>query len=150
MNYARATRDEPDLRETLYERALNAAPAVASTYADESQSGFRMFNELNDDTVDATANWSVSNAAGGRPTQYKFGELRRSDPRFRVAPDHFIPSPQKDRLSSANNTLSPEERLNNIGTAFRFNEETRPTDAYNETDHASGKHGRYGIRHGRA
>ena len=44
-NFARATRDEPDLRETLYERPLNSAANVVYTYADESQSGFRMFND---------------------------------------------------------------------------------------------------------
>ena len=136
MNYARATRDEPDLRETLYERALNAAPTVPYTYADESQSGFRMFNELNDDTVDATANWSVSTAAGGRPTQYKFGlnyvERTRD---FQSRRFHYIPiTTQKADAGNLlfNNLLLPEDIFvsNNIGTAFRLNEETRPTDAY--------------------
>lgn len=136
VNSARATRDEPDLRETLYERALNSAPTVPFTYADESQSGFRMFNYLNDDTVDGAVNWSVSTAAGGRPTQYKFGfnyvERTRD---FRSRRFHFIPiTTQK---ADAGNLLfnplqSPEELFtsSNIGTAFRFNEETRPVDAY--------------------
>ena len=47
VNFARATRDEPDLRETLYERLplpARAADRRRSRYADESQSGFRMFN----------------------------------------------------------------------------------------------------------
>ena len=65
----RAPRDEPDLRETLYERPINSAANVTYTYADESQSGFRMFNELNDDTLDASGNWSVTSAVGGRPTR---------------------------------------------------------------------------------
>ena len=90
VNYARATRDEPDLRETLYERLdLGRHERAVSpfTYADESQSGFRMFNDLNDDTMDVGANWSVFNTAGGRPTQYKFGvNYVERDARLPVAP----------------------------------------------------------------
>lgn len=136
VNYARATRDEPDLRETLYERLVGSASTVPFTYADESQSGFRMFNELNDDTLDATVNWSIASAAGGRPTQYKFGvnyvERTRD---FRSRRFHFIPiTTQKADTGNLlfNPLLSPEELFvsSNIGTAFRFNEETRPVDAY--------------------
>ena len=113
VNYARATRDEPDLRETLYERALNSAANVPYTYADESQSGFRMFNELNDDTIDASGNWSVTSAAGGRPTQYKFGvnyvERTRD---FQSRRFHFIPiTTQKADAGNLlfDNLLQPEE-----------------------------------------
>jgi hypothetical protein len=140
VNYARAARDEPDLRETLYERLLNAAGTPESvnpfTYADESQSGFRMFNELNDDTVDASVNWSIFNTSGGRPTQYKFGlnyvERTRD---FQSRRFHFIPiTTQKADAGNLlfNNTLPPEEIFvpENIGIAMRFNEETRPTDGY--------------------
>ena len=140
VNYSRATRGEPDLRETLYERALpsaGGAPVTAPfTYADESQSGFRMFNELNDDTIDVAANWAVMNAAGGRPTQYKVGvnyvERTRD---FRSRRFHFIPITSQ-KADSGNllfdNRLLPEQIFapEMIGTAFRFNEETRPTDAY--------------------
>jgi TonB-dependent receptor len=138
VNYARATRDEPDLRETLYERAPNLPldSTVPFTYADESQSGFRMFNELNDDTTDVNVNWAVMNAAGGRPTQYKLGvnyvERTRD---FQSRRFHFIPiTTQKADTGNLlfDNRLPPEELFtsSNIGTAFRFNEETRPTDAY--------------------
>ena len=136
VNSARATRDEPDLREALYERALNAAAAVPYTYADESQSGFRMFNELSDDTLDATGNWSITSAAGGRPTQYKFGAsyVERSRD-FESRRFHYIPiTTQKADTGNLlfNTLLLPEEIFvaSNIGTAFRLNEETRPTDAY--------------------
>ena len=106
------------------------------TYADESQSGFRMFNALNDDTVDVAANWAVMNAAGGRPTQYKFGvnyvERTRD---FRSRRFHFIPITSQ-KADSGNllfdQRLMPEDIFTsaNIGTSVRFNEETRPTDAY--------------------
>jgi TonB-dependent receptor len=136
VNYARATRDEPDLRETLYERLLNSAATVPFTYADESQSGFRMFNELSDDTVDASLNWSVTSASGGRPTQYKFGLNYVDRTRdFQSRRFHFIPiTTQKADTGNLlfNPLLTPEELFTsaNIGTAFRFNEETRPVDAY--------------------
>jgi TonB-dependent receptor len=136
VNYARATRDEPDLREALYERLLGSAATVPFTYADESQSGFRMFNELKDDTVDAGLNWSVSKASGGRPTQYKFGmnyvERTRD---FQSRRFHFIPitTQKADAGNLLFDPLLPPEQLftpQNIGTAFRFNEETRPVDGY--------------------
>jgi outer membrane receptor protein involved in Fe transport len=135
-NYARATRDEPDLRETLYERALNSAPSVVYTYADESQSGFRMFNDLTDDTADVTFNWATLSSGGGRPTQYKFGFAYADRSRdFLSRRFHFIPiTTQKADTGNLlfNNTLPPEEIFieSNIGTAFRLSEETRPTDAY--------------------
>jgi hypothetical protein len=136
VNYARAKRDEPGLHETLYERLLGSAPTVPFTYADESQSGFQMFNNLNDDTVDAAVNWSVSTAAGGRPTQYKFGVnyvVRTRD--FESRRFHFIPitTQKADTGNLLFDPLLPPEQLfapSNIGTAFRFNEETRPVDAY--------------------
>jgi hypothetical protein len=141
VNYARATRDEPDLRETLYERGLTATgglpdPSVPFTYADESQSGFRMFNELNDDTTDVAANWALLTAPGGRPTQFKFGANYVERTRdFTSRRFHFIPiTTQKADANNLlyDNRLGPEELFvsSNIGTAFRFNEETRPTDAY--------------------
>ena len=135
VNVAQATRDEPDLREVLYERALNAATAPF-TLADESQSGFRMFNELNDDTVDVSANWSTFNTTAAWPTQFKFGlsyvERTRD---FRSRRFRFIPiTTQKADTGNLlfNNQLTPEELYTpeNIGHAFRINEETRPVDAY--------------------
>jgi outer membrane receptor protein involved in Fe transport len=140
VNYARATRDEPDLRETLYERVASAVGTPETTtpftYADESQSGFRMFNTLNDDTTDVSVNWAIFNTAGGRPTQYKFGVNYVDRSRdFRSRRFHFIPiTTQKADAGNLqfDNRRPPEEIFvsNNIGTAFRFNEETRPTDAY--------------------
>jgi hypothetical protein len=135
-NFARATRDEPDLRETLYERPLNSAANVVYTYADESQSGFRQFNELSDDTADVMLNWATLSAAGGKPTQYKFGfAYADRDRDFLSRRFHFIPiTTQKADAGNLlfDNTLPPEAIFveSNIGTAFRLSEETRPTDAY--------------------
>ena len=135
VNVARATRDEPDLRETLYERGL-AASTAPFTLADESQSGFRMFNELNDDTVDVSANWSTFNTTAARPTQFKFGLRQVERTRdFASRRFRFIPITAQ-KADSGNllfdNRLTPEELYtgDNIGAAFRLNEETRPVDAY--------------------
>jgi outer membrane receptor protein involved in Fe transport len=129
VNYANAKRDEPDLRETLYQIPI-ATPTVTPVLADESQSGFRMFNELDDKTLDLSGNWSVLRSA----TQYKFG-LNYVDRtrdfqsrRFRYVPIIL----NKDGAAQVNLTLPPEQLFTtaNIGTAFRLNEETRPVDGY--------------------
>lgn len=140
LNYAQADRDEPDLRETLYQSPLTRntdgsfAPSGTFVLADESQSGFRMFNGLEDETLDVAANWSVFSLAGNRPTQFKFGvnviDRQRA---FESRRFRFVPiSANKDSAVPINLALTPEELFasNNIGTAFRFQEETRPVDAY--------------------
>ena len=132
VNVARAERDEPDLREVLYQSPLVGTPNFV--LADESQSGFRMFNTLDDQTVDVGANWSIFSTSGGRPTQYKFGVSYIERTRdFRSRRFRFIPiTLTKDGAVAADLRLQPEELYTstNIGTAFRFNEETRPVDAY--------------------
>ncbi|HKY22181.1 MAG TPA: outer membrane beta-barrel protein [Vicinamibacterales bacterium] len=133
-NFARANRDEPDLREVYYERSLTAAANAPYVLSDESQSGFRMFNTLDDETIDVSANWAMLSNSGGRPMQYKFGVSfvdRTRD--FQSRRFRFIPVIlTKDGVPLVSNQLAPEQQYAsaNIGTAFRFNEETRPTDAY--------------------
>ncbi len=140
LNYAKANRDEPGLRETLYQipfiaGTLNPQP-IPAVLSDESQSGFMMDSTLDDETVDGSANWSIFSTAGDRPTQYKFGfnyvERAREfqSRRFRYIP--VVLNKTDPPAIQFNPTLPPEELFtqNNIGTAFRFNEETRPVDAY--------------------
>jgi hypothetical protein len=139
-NYARARRDEPDLRETLYQSTLveNADGTFGTTglslLADESQSGFRMFNELDDDTTDISGNWSIFRTAGGRATQFKVGanyvERTRN---FQSRRFHFLPVTAKDNALPASLLVQPAEDIftsQNIGTIYRLSEETRATDAY--------------------
>ncbi|HUU36502.1 MAG TPA: TonB-dependent receptor, partial [Vicinamibacterales bacterium] len=122
---SKAQRNEPDLREVLYEE--NGANFVI---ADESQSGFRMFNDLNDDSTDVAANWSTSRPVRGLPTQFKFGaqyvERTRdfSSRRFR-----FVPL----RTTGIDLTAQPEvifSTANISPRGFELKEETRVTDAY--------------------
>ena len=139
LNVASASRDEPDLRETLYQQPFlagttNPNPAIKPVLADESQSGFRLFNDLTDDTVDGQFNWSLFSTSGTRPTQYKmgFGYVNRTRD-FQSRRFRFIPIVlTKDGAPTTDLTQQPEQLYtnNNIGTAFRFNEETRPVDAY--------------------
>ena len=129
-SYGRAERDEPDLRETLYQQPLvNGVGTGAFVLADESQSGFRLFNTLGDDTIDAALNWSTFTTLRGQPVVYKFGASyanRTRDfasRRFRYIPTNQVPL----NLSQDPEVLFAQA---NVGPAFRFNEETRPVDAY--------------------
>lgn len=132
VSFARADRDEPDLRETLYQQAITGTGSFL--LSDESQSGFRMFNDLRDETLDASANWATLTEMNGRSAQWKAGVsfVNRtrdfSSRRFR-----FIPIPANTGAAiGINLALTPEELFapQNVGTIFRFNEETRPVDAY--------------------
>jgi outer membrane receptor protein involved in Fe transport len=123
--FAEATRDEPDLREVLYER--NGDQFVL---ADESQSGLRMFNDLADTSYDIAGNWSVLGTVNSQSIQTKFGGqyVERSrdftSRRFRM-----VPLGGGARLDL---TQNPELLYTaaNIGAAFEIKEETRATDAY--------------------
>ena len=126
--FSYADREEPDLRETLYE----FDPARdAFVLADESQSGLRQFNDQRDDSIEVQANYSVVlEQWGGLGTQIEVGGgyLDR-DRAFESRRLRFTP-----RSGAASLDLSqPAEDLfvaQNIGPAWQLKEETRPTDAY--------------------
>lgn len=140
-SYGKAKRDEPDLRETLYQQPIvDGVGAGSFVLADESQSGFRLFNTLDDVTTDVGMNWSTFGTLAGRPAVYKFGPsyVRRtrdfSSRRFRYIPTNLV------RLD----LTGPPEQLfatSNIGSAYRFNEETRPVDAYDAEQTTYGVYG---------
>ncbi|MCC7034143.1 MAG: TonB-dependent receptor [Acidobacteria bacterium] len=122
---SKAQRDEPDLREVLYEFEGNRF-----ILSDESQSGLRMFNTLDDDSKDFAGSWSVFRTINELPTQFKFGgqyiERTRdfSSRRFR-----YVPVSNR----GINLGLQPEDIFTpqNIRPgAFELKEETRVTDAY--------------------
>ena len=150
---SRADREEPDLREVLYE----SDPArQAFVLADESQSGLRQFNDLTDDTIESSANWStLFEQWDGLASQVKLGGnyLDRSrdfhSRRLRFAPRSLggifggTSGPRGGlgqrlggfaRQGTARVDLSlPAEQLfttANIGQAFELKEETRGTDRY--------------------
>jgi TonB-dependent receptor len=120
-----AQRDEPDLREVLYERS-----GTRFVLADESQSGLRMFNTLDDDSVDVAANWSLFGTVRGLPMQVKLGsqyvERTRdfTSRRFRYLPGS---------TSGIDLSASPSQIFTaaNIGPGrYELKEETRVTDTY--------------------
>jgi hypothetical protein len=125
--YSQADREEPDLRETLYEFDPFRDDFVL---ADESQSGLRMFNDLQDRVYQAEADWSFFfDQWGGLPVMLKLGpaltyrERDFSSRRFRFEP----------RDTSGLDLSLPAEQLfapENLGSAFQLLEETRPTDTY--------------------
>ncbi|MCY4075501.1 MAG: outer membrane beta-barrel protein [Acidobacteria bacterium] len=149
LAYSHADRREPDLREVLYE----SDPArQAFVLADESQSGLRQFNDLEDDTWEGSLNWSsLFEQWGGFASQVKLGGsyIDRSrdfqSRRLRFVPRNLIGG----GVSGARNLshrlgydvargrdidLSrPAEELftaAHIGDVFELKEETRGTDRY--------------------
>lgn len=127
VGYGLGTRDEPDLRETIYQ-AIN--PASAYEFADLSQSGFRMFNALEDTTVDGQVNWSLLGSLKGKPMQFKtgFAYLDRNrdfqSRRFRFVPLNLT---GLDLTAPAETLFSP---TNISPNRFELKEETRATDYY--------------------
>ena len=122
--FAGADRDEPDLREVLYER--NGDKYVLSN---QSQSGFRMFNTLHDDTNDGSVNWSIARSIKNRPAQFKFGAQyinRTRDFNSRQFRFVAINTTGLD-LSAPPGVLFAKD---NIGPHFEIKEQTRTTDTY--------------------
>jgi outer membrane receptor protein involved in Fe transport len=126
-SFSQARRDEPDIRENLY-----ALDPVTNQYEfiDESQSGFRMFNDLDDRIFQGGADWSVSfNALGGRLTQVKVGgSYQRRERDFQSRRMRFKPT----FAAPFDYTQSPETLFQeaNIGPVFQIEEDTRRTDSY--------------------
>ena len=122
---SRSSRDEPDLRETLYEELSGSFQL-----ADESQSGFRMFNDLDEDSFDIGANWAtVLTSWAGLPTQIKAGPYYSKRQRdFSSRRFRFIPTD----VRGFDLTQGPEQLFapSNIGPVFELREETRSTDFY--------------------
>lgn len=143
---SRAARDEPDLRETLYE--FN--PAVDGlVLADESQSGFRMFNDLDDEVRELGFDWSAFFTQwSGLPAMFKFGPsltLRERDfgsRRFRLNP----------RVAGAVDLTAEPEQIftpENIGAFYELREETRPTDTYGAEQTVTAAYGMLDLPLGR-
>ena len=124
---SRAAREEPDLREVLYE--FDPARS-AYVLADESQSGLRQFNDLLDNTIETSGNWStLFEQWDGLASQVKFGSSYLDRDRdFLSRRLRFTP-----RNAAGVDLSAPVEQIfapANIGPAFELREETRGTDRY--------------------
>jgi outer membrane receptor protein involved in Fe transport len=131
LTYSRARRDEPDLRENLYEFRNSLSEFE---WSNESQSGFRMFNDLTDSVYDGAVDWTLLFAGSGRSTLLKVGgEYSHRTRDFLSRRLRFAPT----RSRPADLTQSPEVifQAENIGQFgdFQLQEETRPTDRYDAT-----------------
>jgi len=124
---SRSDMDEPDLRETLYEYSAAEARYVI---ADESQSGFREFINLNEVVWDPDVSLTTFFHGGGIVGSVKGGfAYRHRDRDFWARRFRFIPRSFKgiDRGAPPEVLFAPE----NINPRnFELREETRNTDSY--------------------
>ena len=126
--YSRATLDEPDLREALYERS----PLTGElTYLDQNQSLFRLFNEMRENlrepAVDVSRFWFRDKATFNVKLGASYSNRDRTfdSRRFRFTPRGVfgldLTAPPEDLLAPEN--IEPDR-------GFELREETRNTDHY--------------------
>ena len=125
LTYSRASRDEPDTRENIYEDRGDGT----FTFRDVTHSGSRFFFDLEDDEYNARADWKIPLGAEGL---FKFGGLLRDRSRtFDVRRFRFLPADQVD--ATVNLSAPPETlfQIQNIAPrVFELRESTRSTDNY--------------------
>lgn len=123
--FSQSSRDEPDVRETLYQQI-----GTDWVLADESQSGLRLFSDLDEDAIDVSVSWNtVFSGINGLPAMVKFGPSYTNRQRdFSSRRFRFIPL----NVVRFDLTQTPEEIFSteNIGTRYELREETRTTDFY--------------------
>jgi len=124
LTYSRASRDEPDTRENIYEERDNDF-----LFRDVTHSGSRFFFDLEDDEYNARVDWKVRVGTDGL---FKFGGLLRDRTRiFDVRRFRFLPSDQVDAI--VNLSAPPEILFQSSHIAprvFELRESTRSTDNY--------------------
>ena len=125
LTYSRASRDEPDTRENIYEDRGDGT----YTFRDVTHSGSRFFFDLEDDEYNARIDWKIPLGAEGL---FKFGGLLRDRARtFDVRRFRFLPS---DQVDATVNLSDPPEILfqtqNIAPRVFELRESTRSTDNY--------------------
>ena len=125
LTYSRASRDEPDTRENIYEDRGDGT----YTFRDVTHSGSRFFFDLEDNEYNARTDWKIPLGAEGL---FKFGGLLRDRARtFDVRRFRFLPS---DQVDTTVNLSDPPEVLfqtqNIAPRVFELRESTRSTDNY--------------------
>jgi len=125
LGYSEGSRYEPDTREVQYEK--DPAGDSPYLYADETQSGSRIYNRLIDHTYTANMDWLQPAWHHGR---LKFGAALLA--RRRGADSRFFQFEPRDN-ADVDFSLDPENLFSaaNIGmSGFMLREATRPTDSY--------------------
>ena len=125
LTYSRASRDEPDTRENIYEDRGDGT----YTFRDVTHSGSRFFFDLEDDEYNARLDGKIPLGAEGL---FKFGGLLRDRARtFDVRRFRFLPA---DQVDATVNLSDPPEILfqtrNIAPRVFELRESTRSTDNY--------------------
>ena len=125
LTYSRASRYEPDTRETIYEDRGNGR----FTFRDVTHSGSRFFFELEDDEYNARVDWRIPIGEEGL---FKFGGLWRNRERtFDARRFRFLPA---DNVDATVDLASPPEVLFHVDNiaprVFELRESTRATDNY--------------------
>ena len=125
LTYSRASRDEPDTRENIYEDRGDGT----YTFRDVTQSGSRFFFNLEDDEYNARVDWKVRVGTAGL---FKFGGLLRDRARtFDVRRFRFLPSDQVDAIVNLSDPPEVLFQTQNIAPrVFELRESTRSTDNY--------------------
>ena len=138
MAYSAATRDEPDLRESLQ---IYQPRTDSFVFFDDSQSAFRMFNDLDETILNPSVDMLVPFFKGGFSGAVKFGANYASRGRnFRSR--RFKYTLRRSRgldLTLPPNELFAEDNIHS--RAFEVGETTRVTDAYRGTRDVFGYYG---------
>ena len=138
MSYSKATRDEPDLRESLQ---IYQPRTDSFIFFDDSQSAFRMFNDLDETILNPSVDMLVPFYKGALSGAVKFGAnysargRNFNSRRFRY---NLRRSRGLDLTLPANELFSAE---NIRPRGFELNETTRVTDAYRGTRDVFGYYG---------
>ena len=124
LTFSRATRNEPDTREVIYEKRRNEW-----LFRDITQSGSRLFFDLEDDEISGRADWSIPILTTGL---FKVGGMWRDrDRAFDARRFRFLPSDNIELF--LDRTAPPEELFTEEHIApglFELRESTRATDNY--------------------
>ena len=125
LTYSRASRDEPDTRETIYEDRGNGT----FTFRDVTHSGSRFFFDLEDDEYNARVDWKIPIGTEGL---FKFGGLLRDRARtFDARRFRFLPSDRVDAIVNLSDAPEILFQTKNIAPrVFELRESTRATDNY--------------------
>lgn len=130
LTYSRATLDEPDLRETIYE----FDPSVGRfRYFSQLQSGLRLFNRMRENIREPAVDWSKFLFLGKSTIHIKAGaSYSNRDRGFMSRRFRFAAR----SLQGIDITARPEQLFapeNIRPNGFEIFEETRPTDTYGGT-----------------
>lgn len=130
MSYSQATRDEPDLRESLQ---IYLPRTDLFVFFDDSQSAFRMFNDLDETILNPSVDMLIPFYKGSFSGAVKFGANYSSRGRnFRSRRFRYnLRSSRGLDLTLRPNDLFAEDNIRPRG--FELNETTRVTDAYRGT-----------------